>query len=400
MQTRLIAVLLAASTLAVGTHATAAPAKGTGGNAATFDATRFGQKLDAALDAATGGYAWSIAQGGKLIASGGDGYARTPADGDLKHGPDQRQNIASVSKMITAVAVLQLLRQIGKDEDAKIALYLPPGWVAGPNVDKITFAHLLGHRSGLAIPNNNSEAILGYDAMRAMVLAGTTNVAPFPALPAQIDYRNVNFALLRVLMSQLYAQTGNKPETLALAMQPQLGKLPPLNEVPAYVKAMNNHVYTGLVQKNVFDKIGVKGALCQDMTPKATLYYDTAQKLPGERSMKTNSWTNFCGSGGWYLSSNDLTRFMTYLRHTEVLLPAPWRERMIAKRFGVSRNSGEHGDYFQHGGVVGSGKTGGIYACMIRFSINVEAAVVINSMLTNNLLPCPILKTAFDAAWQ
>ena len=398
MRLHFIRAALAATMLAAALGAHAAPDKQGGGT--TFDAKRFGQKLDAALDAATGGYAWSIVQGGKLVASGGDGYARTPADGDLKHGPDQRQNIASVSKTITAVAVLQLLRQIGKDEDAKIVTYLPPGWVAGPNVDKLTFAHLLGHRSGFGVINDNGEDVLGYDAMRVMVATGTTNAPPFPALPANSDYRNVNFALLRVLMSQLYAQTGNKPETLAIAMQPQLGNLPPVYNGGAYNKAMNNHVYTGLIQKNIFDKLGIKGALCQDKTPKATLYYDAAQTLLGERSMTNNSWTNFCGSGGLYLSSNDLAHFMAALRHTEVLLPAPWRERMIAKRFGVVRDTGAHGDYFEKDGLVGSGKTGGIYACMTRFSIDVEAAVVVNSIMPNKLFACAVLKTAFDAAWQ
>lgn len=381
--------------------ATAAPGRGAG---PTFDAVRFGKKLDAALDAATASYAWSITQGGKLVASGQDGYARTPADGNILHGPNQRQNIASVSKTITTVVILQLLRRMGKDEDTKIATYLPPGWKAGPNVDKLTFAHLLNHRSAFPVPNNNSEGILGYEAMRAMVLAGTSNAPPFPAPPANIDYRNVNFALLRVLTSQmyaqLYAQTKQKPEELAIAMQPQLGKLPPIQDFQTYLRQLNNYVYTGLAQKYVFNPIGVKGALCEDKTPKATLYYDQAQTIKGERSMGNNSWTNFCGSGGWYLSSNDLVKFMTYLRNTEVLLPKPWRDKMVAERFGLYRSIGEHGDYFFHSGVVGSGDKGGIYACLMRFSINVEAAVVINSVLPAGMKPCDVVRQTFDAAWQ
>ena len=400
MPTRLIAVLLA-SALAISTHASAAPVKS--GDPAAFDAKRFGQKLDAALDTATGGYAWSIAQDGKLVASGGDGYARTPGDGDIKHGPDQRQNIASVSKIVTTVAVLQLLRRMGKNEDTKIATYLPPGWVAGPNVDTMTFAHLLNHRSGFPVPNFNSEAWLGYDAMRAMALAGTTAAAPVPAPPARIDYRNANFALLRVLMSQmyaqLYAQTKQKPEQLARAMQPQLGDMVPIQQFQTYLKQMNNYVYTGLVQKYVFDPIGVKGALCQDMTPKATLYYDAQQTIKGERSSGNNNWTAFCGSGCWYLSANDLVRLMTYLRHTEVLLPAPWRDKMVAKLFGLYSSTGAHGEYFSHDGVVGSGDKGGIYACAMRFSTNVEAAVVINSIMPDKLFACAVLQKAFDDAW-
>jgi CubicO group peptidase (beta-lactamase class C family) len=366
-----------------------------------FNVSRFSTAMSARLGPLVTGYSWTIMQDGKLVASDGNGYARTVKDGARFHGPEVRQNIASVSKTVTTVAVLQLLRLIGKNEDTKILNYLPSGWVAGPNVASLSFADLLNHRSGFPNANNNSDALLNFAAMRTMVAKGTSAAPPAPGR-RPFDYRNVNFALLRVLLRKMYDQTGQSSEPFARTMQDQLGKLGPPSNGAVYQPAINNYFYAAWVQKKIFEPIGSKGTLCQDKSPTQTLYYDNGQTIAGEKSMGNNSWTNFCGSGGWYLSSNDLGRLMAALRHTEILLPKEWSDKMVTKRFGLYRNAGTHGDDYSHAGVVGSGNQGGIYACAIRFSINVEAALVVNTKTPDPFGsdPCAVVRSAFDDAWQ
>ena len=366
-----------------------------------FDVTRFGNALTGRLGPVATAYSWTIMQGGKPVASDGHGYARTVKDGSRIHGPDVRQNVASVSKTVTTVAVLQLLRLIGKNEDTKILNYLPPGWVAGPNVAGLSFADLLNHRTGFPNANNNSEALLNYAAMRAMVATGTSAAPPAPGR-RPFDYRNVNFALLRILLRRMYDQTGQKSEQFARTMQDQLGELGPVSNGLVYQPAINNYFYAAWVQKKVFEPLGIAGTLCEDKSPTQTLYYNRGQTIAGEKSMGNNSWTNFCGSGGWYLSSKDLARLMGALRHSEILLPKDWSDKMMTKRFGLYRTIGAHGDDYSHAGVVGSGNQGGIYACAIRFSINVEAALVVNTAMPAPFGsdPCAIVRNAFDDAWQ
>ncbi|QMW23805.1 serine hydrolase domain-containing protein [Sandaracinobacteroides saxicola] len=389
-------MMLAASLVAV-------PAQAEKGTGKTFDVALFGKNIQGGMDAVAGGFAWSVAQNGKPAGTGKKGFARTPADGNLPHSPSQRQNIASVSKMITAVAVLQTLRMMGKDEDTLIAGYFPPGWKKGPNVDTLTFAHLLGHRSGFPNANMNSKALLDYSAMKAMVAAGTPGPAPLPAPPKGIDYRNVNYALLRVLLYNMHNRIPGvtlRSDEIARTMEGQLGEITGEAGSDEYVGKLVSWFYAAWVQKNVLEPVGVKGALCQDKSATQTLYYDRDQTIPGNKSMGNNSWSEFCGSGGWYLSSNDLVRFMTFLHNSEVLLPAAWRQRMIDKRFGVMGRVGDFGTYWNHGGVVGSGGGGGIHACIMRFPNNVEAAVVANVVLPPKISTCPILADAYDAAWK
>lgn len=71
-----------------------------------------------------------------------DRTSRTP------HTPDEVFRFASVSKMITALLVLQEVDQGKMSLDAPVANYLADSGVA--NADRITLRQLLAHRSGLA----------------------------------------------------------------------------------------------------------------------------------------------------------------------------------------------------------------------------------------------------------
>src|SRR6266478_2152448 len=63
------------------------------------------------------------------------GQARTATDApSCNMASDVPINIASVTKTLTAIAVLQSLAKHNKTVDDKIAPYLPADWTKGPNV--------------------------------------------------------------------------------------------------------------------------------------------------------------------------------------------------------------------------------------------------------------------------
>ena len=106
---------------------------------------KLAQKIKEILDGRVTGYAYAITQNGNLVASEGIGWARKPSDGDVKMTSETRINVMSVSKPITAVAVLQLLEKLNLSIHDPIGPWLPADWVRGPgfeNTEGLTFRDL------------------------------------------------------------------------------------------------------------------------------------------------------------------------------------------------------------------------------------------------------------------
>jgi Beta-lactamase len=65
-----------------------------------------------------------------------------------------RMGVMSMSKTITATAVVKQIAKLSDagqniSVDSPITSFLPSQWVRGPNVDNLTFRHLMTHTSGL-----------------------------------------------------------------------------------------------------------------------------------------------------------------------------------------------------------------------------------------------------------
>jgi CubicO group peptidase (beta-lactamase class C family) len=86
-----------------------------------------------------------IEQGGEFVFSGAYGYAHLGLG--VRNQLDTRFNIASVTKLFTTVAVLQLVEQSQLSLDATHQDLLPDVTIGSS--DRITVRHLLTHRSGL-----------------------------------------------------------------------------------------------------------------------------------------------------------------------------------------------------------------------------------------------------------
>ena len=93
----------------------------------------------------------AIAKDGRLVLAKGYGLADVEEDDPVK--PDSIYRIASISKPITAVAILQLVEEGVLDLEDKVFQILgefqpPEGATKDPRLDKITVLHLLQHTGG------------------------------------------------------------------------------------------------------------------------------------------------------------------------------------------------------------------------------------------------------------
>jgi N-acyl-D-amino-acid deacylase len=126
------------------------------------------------------GAAVAVLREGKLIYARGFGYAdvenKTPVQ------PDALFRIASVSKTLTAVAIMKLVEEGKLDLDDHVAPFIAhltpaPGSAVDPRWEQITIRHLLNHTGGWDRNKPNG----GFDPMDRPAIAAAAVGAPAPA---------------------------------------------------------------------------------------------------------------------------------------------------------------------------------------------------------------------------
>jgi len=205
---------------AAGRHAAAVGAYGQSvkqsGSGIVFDIARFEQNIRSFFDAQTVGYSYSIARNGVLHSARGFGLARTGADtagGGTHHdGPQREVNIASVTKTITATAILKLMEKNEIDLDESVAVWLPEQWNLHPSIEDLTFRDLMTQRSGL----NESKISTG-STLEELQAAFEKGVVPSDKF---FRYQNGNFGVLRVIIAamlgvDIYGDPGKEPGDVA-----------------------------------------------------------------------------------------------------------------------------------------------------------------------------------------
>ena len=168
-----------------------APRKMPLGVTLSFNTDGFVAALNTALANDTAGYVMQLRQRGQPIASAQVNWAKEPADGSEAWSQGVRMHIASCSKLITAIAMTRTLAAHGLPASTKIINYLPTYWAKGPNIDQITFAQLMTHKSGFRVAGSD----MSYPTMKAQVATGVTT-----AHLGVYSYQNMNFGICRILL--------------------------------------------------------------------------------------------------------------------------------------------------------------------------------------------------------
>jgi CubicO group peptidase (beta-lactamase class C family) len=332
------------------------------------------------------GFAYVISHNGAPVIADAQGWAKRMIDGGAAMTPFSRMQVASVNKTITAVATLQLLEANGLSVDTLVSPYLPADWVEGYGIwgkSGLTFRHLLTHTSGFnqiynaLSPADQANWDNDWDGLQFVVSNGA-----IPDSPRQ--YRNANFALLRVLVPALWKATG---------VHPGIGEI-----------TSDNHGiwFNAYVQDYIFEPMGIYSVTCsgqESYAPVLGYDFDDIFEAGGAGNV---SDANCGGHAGLHLSAMELAAFMAYIRYDDTMLSPANRLLMNSDRIGwdtlSNTNSSNRLGKFWHGGDWYVGSDREMHACVMKYPNNIEATLIVNSDIVGGKNQCTVLKDAYTNA--
>lgn len=299
-----------------------------------LDVAGFGLELVTAFNGQCNGYVIRLLEPGGPGLTHQYGRARNAAEGDEYWNPDRRMNVASVSKLVTAMAARKALADANVPPSTAITSFLPAYWSRGPALDQVTFEMLLTHQSGFYNPVTD---FADYGELKAQVARGALIGVPL----GNATYQNVNLAMFRILIPVL---TGAIATTLTA---------PGGNEADTdrLWEALTVQGYAAYVQQHVFAPAAVTGAATTSAPDNALAYrwpMPAAGWDSGDLSL-TSATT------GWHLTAHELVRVLQCFVDGAVV---PRRDAwaMLEAGWGVDRSAPtKAGAYFLKAGRWESG---------------------------------------------
>ena len=295
----------------------------------SLDVAGFIQALEEQLTGSVAGYWIRLTENGFPFADADQNWAKQPQDGGQNWTPDTRMHVASLSKIVTAIAMTRLLGEAGIPPSTPIIDYLPGYWVKGPNVDQITFADLLTHRSGLAWQTTNSRS--DFEWMKSQIALGTMNIGRF-------NYQNMNFGLCRILLATI---NGNIPVDWILT-----GLLGEFTDI--YWDLITIRAYASYVAGQVFAPASVTGP---DFT------HDAADALAYNFPVTGNGWnsgdlTSMAGGAAWHMSVDEVLKVMATFRRSGTIVSTAQAQAMLDDGFGIDWSVATPlGSYYAKNGI-------------------------------------------------
>ena len=337
------------------------------------------------------------------------GLARTASDPPTTAmSPYPMTNLASVSKTLTAIGVLQVLAAYGLTIDSPISPFIYSDWAQGLYVSDITFRDLLTHHlywcEGNTCPipsgttynpaNYNGDACGGninYTGVKTMIAGGL--MVP-PSQVTQNEYGNCNFAIPRELLPVIL---GNGPMLNGLADGP--------------TRAMASaSLFISYMDQNVFQPVGLPtrgGGSTQCSPPPSGPLAMLSYPLPaGTANGDDWGWLNtplpVCGPVMWELSANDLMKVINDLANGSVLLTSSEKTQMFANCLGwdCSVRTDCPTPYVCKNGADTDGAGAGVRTYAGVFKGTVPVVVIVNSPLVEPYTDTiDLVGTAYTAAY-
>ena len=326
--------------------------------------------IAARLDGKVVGYACTV--GSASLGAFSHGQARTTANAPARMFlPSTKIPVASVSKVVTALAAIRVLAKHNISLDSGIGGHVPSDWQLDSHVAAITFRQLLSHRSGIKDYGNNDQSYATLKNFFTQSVDSTKNTkcqpasVVNPANPINPNdkspcYSNYNFGIFRVLLPMIDGfvdDPANRAAKLAAA----------------YIK---------IVEKNVFEPVGAQGV---DAKPPATgpqaNAYAFSYKYPGTTS--GYDWGDDSlgvGAAGWYLAIDDIAKVLYSLNKNDGrILTSAQLQDMQATPLGWDRKTDSKGYRWveKNGGWGANGTT--ISTSIALFGPGVFGALFMNS---------------------
>jgi CubicO group peptidase (beta-lactamase class C family) len=332
-----------------------------------LDRTAFLDDLAGQLSTQTEGFAIEISypyHSGRRHETRVNGYAIDPVDpGSRPWTKHVVQHVASISKLVTAMAMTRRHHDLEISPNKAIGAYLPPFWTQGPNIGAVTFAQLMTHKSGIR------TAATDWASMEALVNTGVSaaNVGVY-------QYENTNFSLCRILLATLLMITlkrvhGVKTYTF-------------VNVWPATDAArdlLSIQSYQTYVKKRVL----ISGETVRFMSvPGDALAY--AFPKPPNNGWASGDHSTTVGAAGWHFSTTDILRFMGDFRRSGRIVKRRLAQKMLDDSFGIDMITNP-------GGGTIYGKNGYWYdgirveqATVFFLPHQTEFVILVNSSLLKN----------------
>jgi len=321
------------------------------------------------LDGQVQGYSFAIAEAGVVTAAGGNGYARSLYESvtpGVETTASTRQDIASTTKTVTAVALLSLLESTisfaDPQFDAKLDAQLDrtivdvlgtdlAGVTLGAGVDQITLRHLLNHKSGFRNESTNRGDKMNfgyscspdYKAKIREVFAEDTTRMPGSGDPI---YDNFNFCTLRSAIEKLSGQD-----------------------------------YETYLAQKVFAPVGITMD-CVPYTGLSRVLYYSGTDLSGA------GWTgddatflhDVCGAGGLQSTASGSVDFLLGLRNNAILRPQTWT-KMKSDQLGIWKVdlANNLGTAYLHNGGMGQNFDRGNSTGWGSFPSDTQAVLYVNT---------------------
>ncbi|MFT3766021.1 MAG: serine hydrolase domain-containing protein [Minicystis sp.] len=355
----------------------------------SFDVDKFAAGVTTAVDAAAPvGYQLAIYDDKGVL-------VKSIAKGEAIHdhtlmSASRRLDVVSMSKTITAVAVMAALEDLQKRGvniglDSSIAPYLPSSWYKPASVQSVTFRKLLLHTSGLSQAGIGPNAEQNrFDNLRIDIASG-----PVGANVGMSLYSNAGYALFRVILP--YLVDG------AAVYAPYEGT--------TMMEDLTAESYRTYVRSRIFDPIGLT-EVDEFFTGSGaeTEYFKRAPNsdqytldLPPDTNVRV------AGPGTWTLSAAEYGHFLASLRSGKIVSSATFALMQAGQGvpgtdvyIGMWGSNGKLGKYFNHNGAAGSDY--GPVADWMMFPNGFTAVLVSNTKLAPNKQEYTYLQDAFDAA--
>ena len=300
-----------------------------------LNVNRFCDTVHTALKDNVTGYILQVRQDGNLICNLIWKRAQTTPNANIPWNEDTKMHVASVSKFLTAVGLVKLLDEKGISYDAKIIDYLPDYWSKGNKIDQITFRHLLTHTSGFTGQSSASD----YVFMQTKVAQGVSGVGGY-------DYENMNFGLMRILMSII---NGDINKNFKFTNDVNFNNI--------FWDGVTIGYYKEYMQDKVFAPAGVGGVgFAPNIFIGALAYPFPQANLPGWNS---GDLSTVAGGAGWRLSSKQMLDVMNHVRRKNTIISTSKAQYMLDNNFGIDQIADTPAGKFynKNGAWGGNGKT-------------------------------------------
>ena len=349
-----------------------------------FNLDRFELNLRSRLEQKAVGYAYAIYEYDTLKKAGAGGHAVWP---NVPHSPDRRTTMLSMSKSITAAAVMKAMEEMrAKGQsitiNSPVAPYLPSNWTRGPRVNEITFKHLLTHKSGLrgtdVDPDTNDPDT--YVNLRQTIANGATDEnfgKPF--------YSNANFCLFRIIIPYMVSN---------------VAVLKVSESNTDFIARHTGVTYVTYVQKHVLQPVGLNGISVVPTGPLPyTRYYKFGSPLVFFTDPTDDTATLRTGAGYWYMSVKEFGKFISALRHHGKIISSDSFKVMMDNDLGMYGVDSTHGRYWDHNGGSTNNAGAGTVSDWMIFPNGVTAVISVNSNGGLNEGQADVIRNAFNGSW-